>query len=248
MRRFWDERAREDAYFFVDDRRPYRAEDSEEFWTEGKRIIETIFGMLGVRVDAADLVVDIGCGVGRLTRVLATQAACVYAIDVSRDMLARAFQHNSTLGNVRWIEGDGVSLRPLTDGSVDACVSHVVFQHIPDPSITIEYVREMGRVLRPGGWAAFQVSDDPRVHRRREGARGLPRKVAERLGRRPRGQSDPAWLGSAVDMGELRAAAAMSSLVLERVVGEGTQFCMILARRVSATQDDVGDDAAPVNH
>ena len=48
--------------------------------------------------------------------------------------------------------------------SVDGCFSHVVFQHIPDPPITLNYVREMGRVLRPGGWALFQVSNDPTIH------------------------------------------------------------------------------------
>jgi hypothetical protein len=48
--------------------------------------------------------------------------------------------------------------------------------------------------------------------------------------RRPRGQDDPAWIGSAVDIGELLRAAADGGLEIERVVGEGTQFCAVLAR------------------
>ena len=51
------------------------------------------------------------------------------------------------------------------------------------------------------------------------------------VGRAPRGQRDPAWLGSAVDLDELRAAAADGGTQVERVVHEGTQFCLVLLRK-----------------
>jgi hypothetical protein len=92
-------------------------------------------------------------------------------------------------------------------------------------------VTEMGRVLRPGGWAAFQISNDPSVHRSGQSAsriRLFARSVARRA---PRGQADPAWLGSASDLDELRAAADRGRLDIERIVGEGTQFCLVRARR-----------------
>jgi ubiquinone/menaquinone biosynthesis C-methylase UbiE len=182
-------------------------------------------------VEPHDTVLDIGCGVGRLTRVIAARARRAYGIDVSEEMIARASRHHAELENVEWFVGDGVTLQPIADGSVDACVSHVVFQHIPDPQVTLGYVREMGRVLRPGGWAAFQLSNDSSVHRPRNGPRALLRKVASWIGRRPRGQDDPAWLGSAVDLDALRSVAESSGLELERVVGEGTQFCGVRLRR-----------------
>jgi SAM-dependent methyltransferase len=116
----------------------------------------------------------------------------------------------------------------LADASADACVSHVVFQHIPDAQITLGYVREMGRVLRPGGWAAFQVSTNPDVHRPRSSP---GRRLLALAGRAPRGQGDPAWLGSAVDLDDLRAAASDGGLELERVEDPGSQFCTVLARR-----------------
>jgi SAM-dependent methyltransferase len=143
-------------------------------------------------------------------------------------MIERAREHNGALANVEWIVGNGVSLQPLGEASVTAVVSHVVFQHIPDPQITLGYVREIGRVLAPGGWAAFQVSNDPGLHQARGGALARLRGLGHA---RPKGQSDPAWVGSAIDLRELRAAAAESGLELERIEGEGTQFCMVLARR-----------------
>jgi SAM-dependent methyltransferase len=230
MREFWNARAREDAYFFVDDRLDYRDPDMARFWAGGEEDLDRLLDALGVSLSATDTALDIGCGVGRLTRVVAARAAKAYGIDVSEEMIARARQHHADLNNVEWIAGDGSTLQPLPDRSIDACVSHVVFQHIPDPEVTLGYVAEIGRVLKPGGWAAFQISNDTSVHRRRTGARALSRRLASQLGRSPRGQDDPAWLGSAVDLQRLREVALGNGLEIEQVVGEGTQFCGVLAR------------------
>jgi SAM-dependent methyltransferase len=229
MREFWDARASEDAYFFVDNRRAYRDCELDSFWQEGERDLNRLLAALDVQLQPADVAVEIGCGVGRLTRVIAARVARVYALDVSPAMIERARAHHSALESVEWIVGDGHSLAPLHDASTDLCLSHVVFQHLPDPRITLGYVAEMGRVLRPGGVAAFQISNDPRVHR--PGRQARRAKLLGVVGRAPRGQRDPAWLGSAVELDELRETAAENGLVLERIVGEGTQFCLVRARR-----------------
>jgi SAM-dependent methyltransferase len=229
MGRYWDARAREDALFFIDNRRAYGDPELESFWENGARDLDRLLGAVGASVAGTDVVLDIGCGIGRLTRVLAGRAAEVYGLDVSAEMIQRAKQLNAHLRNVRWLHGDGLSLAAIGDSAVDACVSHVVFQHIPDPQITLGYVREIGRVLRPGGWTAFQVSNDPTVHQPQE--RSARARIAA-VGRQgPRGQRNPAWLGSAVGMTELRAVAEASGLTIERITGEGSQFCVVLARR-----------------
>jgi SAM-dependent methyltransferase len=157
--------------------------------------------------------------------VLAERAAHVHALDVSAEMVRRARELSPDLANVSWLVGNGTDLAPIADSSADGVVSHVVFQHIPDPAVTVGYVREMGRVLRPGGWAAFQLSNDPTVHR--PAPRGPAARVRELLHRAPRGQREAPWLGAAVDLGDLRAAAAAAGLSVERVSGEGTQFCVV---------------------
>ncbi len=102
---------------------------------------------------------EIGCGIGRMTRMLAEQAGSVLALDVSPEMVERARAYNPGLANVDWVVSDGRSLDGIDQATVDCCLSYVVFQHIPDPEVTLGYVREIGRVLKPGGWAALQVSD-----------------------------------------------------------------------------------------
>jgi SAM-dependent methyltransferase len=226
--RFWDERAREQALYFVDNTVDYRDTDVERFWAGGEEAVAGILDDLGLAVRPTDALVEIGCGVGRLTRALAARAASVTALDVSGEMLAKARELNPHLDNVSWLHGDGATLRGVADASADGCFSHVVFQHLPDPALTLGYVREMGRVLRPGGWAAFVLSTDAAVHRPRRRASW---RLAALLGRGPRGQEHPAWLGSAVALDRLEAAASEAGLELERVLHPGTQFTLVLGRR-----------------
>ena len=207
MAEFWDRAAREDAEHYVDD----RGLRGEEFWRGGEEVVEAFERELDLNVTGGT-VVEVGCGIGRITRALARRCERVVAVDVSAEMLDRARAENPGLDNVEWLHGDGESLAGVGDASADGVFSHVVFQHIPDPAVTLGYVAEMGRVLRPGGWAAFQVSTDPAVHARAEG-------------------EDPAWRGSAVDLDELRARAEAASLAVEHTFGEGTQFCLVLLSR-----------------
>jgi SAM-dependent methyltransferase len=230
MERFWDARAREDPFYFVDSRLDYGSPDEQAFWAGGEESLDTLLRVLAAPpIEPGHVVLDLGCGIGRLTRVLAERAARVKALDVSSEMIERARALNAHLHNVEWIHGDGESLRPVDDGSVDVCVSHVVFRHIPDPAIVLGYVREMGRVLRPGGFAAFEFSNAgaPHTHvfRERFG------RLAALAGRAPRGVTDRAWRGSSVDLDDLRTAARDAGLRVERLTGEGTQFCAVLAVR-----------------
>jgi SAM-dependent methyltransferase len=226
---FWDERARENALYFVDTQIGYDDPDTDAFWRHGEEVVEQMLGMAGLTVGAEETVVDIGCGVGRLTRALATRAAHVYGVDVSREMLDRARGHNPELANVEWLHGDGKGLAVLADASVDGCFSHVVFQHIPDPETTLNYVRDMGRVLRTGGWALFQVSTDPSVHRKPvAGVRGRVKALLGRDG------EDRAWWGSSVRIDKLRAAAGESGLDVEQVYDEGSQYTTVYLRKRAA--------------
>jgi len=72
--------------------------------------LATLLDIAGVAVEPGSRVLEIGCGVGRLTRGLAAKAGEVIALDVSAEMLARARDHNEELDNVTWLLGDGSTL------------------------------------------------------------------------------------------------------------------------------------------
>src|SRR3954449_13603808 len=226
MAAFWDARAREDPFFFVDDRLDYRSPDLERFWAGGEEALDALLAAVGApAIESHHTVLDLGCGVGRITRPLSARAGRVVALDVSAAMLARARELNGHLTNVEWVQGDG---HTLPDTPVDVAVSFVVLQHVPDPRITLGYVRELGRVL--DGWAVLHVSNDPRVHGQ---APSAARRVKAAVGRAPKGQADPRWRGSAVDLAELERVAADAGLRVDGVAGAGTQWCLVRASRAA---------------
>jgi SAM-dependent methyltransferase len=234
MEAYWDLRAGEDPFFYVDTRQALGAPDEEAFWRAGEEVVDHLLESFGLSLRPTEVVVEIGCGIGRLTRALAHRVGSVDALDVSQTMLDHARKHNPELGNVRWIHGDGSTLAPLTGASYDACVSFVVFQHLPTPELTYGYVREIGRVLRPGGWGVFQVSNDPRVHQPPTGWPRLKQRLLSLTRRGPRDQTNRAWLGSAVQIDELHRAAQDGGLAIERIDGQGKQFCLVMVRRAGS--------------
>ncbi len=233
MRDFWDARARENALWYIHSQLDYNAPDSDEFWRSGEDNLERTLAPFGIVLRGDERVLEIGCGMGRITRALAARARDVVGVDVSPEMIERGRTALAELANVTLQVGSGTDLAGIDRNSCDACYSFIVFQHIPDPAITCGYIREIGRVLRPGGWTVFQVSDRPEIHRRAYWRLRVP--LRERLrrlaGRAPRGCTDAPWLGSAVPREDLLAALAAGGMRLESTVGDGTQFCLVHARK-----------------
>ena len=100
-------------------------------------------------VPAGLTVADVGTGTGVLALELARLGLRVVAVDHSPRMLdaARVKLEREGVGDVELRQGEASAL-PLTDGEVDAAFAHMVLHYLPSPA---EAVREMARVVKPGG-------------------------------------------------------------------------------------------------
>ncbi len=111
-------------------------------------------GLLAMHIDrrAVSTVVDLGCGTGRFTDLLATHFdAEIIGIDPSRRMLDQA-RRKPIAGNVAFRQASADAL-PLPNGSVDLTFMSQVYHHLADP---LAVARECGRVLRRGGHACVR--------------------------------------------------------------------------------------------
>src|SRR5437016_1278469 len=81
-----------------------------------------------LRVDGRDIV-EIGCGTGRNTEWLATQAARITALDFSEAMLARTRVrvHDP---RVRFVQHDVRTTWPLDDNSADVIIAMLILEHV----------------------------------------------------------------------------------------------------------------------
>ncbi len=98
-----------------------------------------------------DQVLDVGCGNGYFTRVMAGAVApggTAVGVDPSASSIARARQVTRA-GNCTFSLGIAEDL-DMEDGSVDVVVSSLMLHHLPE-ELRARAIGEMHRVLRPGG-------------------------------------------------------------------------------------------------
>ncbi len=93
--------------------------------------------------------VEIGCGVGRLTKHLSGSFKMIHALDVSEGMLAYA-RDRIRSANVTFHLTDGIRI-PLSGESATAVFSTHVFQHFDSLQHAEKCFAEAERVLTPGG-------------------------------------------------------------------------------------------------
>ena len=108
-----------------------------------------------LRLQQSDVVLDYGCGVGRLALWLAPQVRGVIAMDISPKMIEVATTKSVSRGvnNASFSVADGYRL-PLETESVDVVVCGSVLKYVLDDSDLDVLVGEFGRVLRGGGRVA----------------------------------------------------------------------------------------------
>lgn len=99
-------------------------------------------------------VLDLGCGSGVLACLMARNGARVSAVDITEQGVAMCARNAAVQGvGVDVVRGDAERL-PFADASFDYVLSWGVLHHSSD---TERAVREVGRVLRPGGRGLIMV-------------------------------------------------------------------------------------------
>ena len=125
--------------------------------------LDRFAGVLEQRVGKGEAVLDFGCGAGVIARYLAARGFRLSGCDVSSEMIDLARQNANSTG-IQWAVCDNGPL-PYPDQAFAAVIGSSVLEYVVDLAGSI---RDLRRVLKPGGWLLVTVPDTRDAHRRRE--------------------------------------------------------------------------------
>ncbi|MBV8733116.1 MAG: class I SAM-dependent methyltransferase [Acidobacteriia bacterium] len=215
MRSDWNDRAKENAQYYVQNER--KKWDQRDFFRSGEinvanEVMSDMVAICGGQRSPLDLrMLEIGCGVGRMTRMLSRIFGHVTGVDISEEMIRQARENTADLPNVDLMLGDGGTLAGLPDATYDFAFSFIVFQHIPAYSVIASYCREVYRILKPRGLFKFQV----------QGHTGLTRNEMD------------TWVGYPISTADANRLADESGFDIERQSGAGSQWYWLWFRKLA---------------
>jgi len=112
-------------------------------------------GILRKFVSPHSVVLDLGCGIGRVDKYLSPYCKRLCAVDVSDRMLALAKKRLTGLPNVELYRNNGRDLSEFPDETFDLVCVLLVFHHL-DRKDAQTYLQEIIRVLKKDGTGYFQ--------------------------------------------------------------------------------------------
>ena len=123
-----------------------------------KRGLESTRYLLPYLTGDMDLL-DIGCGPGSITAVLAQHVKSVIGIDIDGETIrsAQGAATREKIGNLQFLHGSMLAL-PFEDNRFDAVTFHAVLYHLDEATLDAA-LKEAYRVLKPGGLIATRDSD-----------------------------------------------------------------------------------------
>lgn len=214
MKRDWNQRAQENSKWYINTVRLDQTEDEFDATGLGEinsLILPELVLMTG-RHDPGELkFLEIGCGIGRMTKHLASIFGEVHSTDVSGEMVRQARQRLGHLPNVHLHETSGVDFAALPNDYFDVAFSAYVFQHVPSKTVIESNIRDAYRVVKPGGIV--------RVHT--NGVEAQSYAEAEKN----------TWAGATFTESEARNLARELGAQLISVYGGDTMFCWTMMRK-----------------
>jgi ubiquinone/menaquinone biosynthesis C-methylase UbiE len=116
---------------------------SHESWNHNAHYHEYLMGRIP---EQCRQILEIGCGTGNFSRLLAQRAEKVLAIDLSPQMIRLAREHSKLYPNIDFVVGDVMTYQ-FPDNQFDCIATLATIHHLPTEPI----LRKIRKALKPGG-------------------------------------------------------------------------------------------------
>lgn len=128
----------------------------DSFYEDGKNVANTIVDKFNLNSDS--VIIDYGCGVGRVSRYLSQHVKKVYAIDSSDSYIEMAKKECEGFDNIEFIKLDKSVFRSdLIHEEIDLVFFNKVAQHIDKPLLWVS-LKEISKILKPEGCIELHLS------------------------------------------------------------------------------------------
>jgi malonyl-CoA O-methyltransferase len=126
----------------------------DEYAVVQKRMAQRMMKTLSKRSVKAERILEIGCGTGYLTQLLAERypSARITAVDLAENMVQAARERLGHLATIRFLIGDAETME--WDETFDLIVSNATVQWFGAPEHSF---RTLSDHLQPGGWIVFST-------------------------------------------------------------------------------------------
>jgi len=154
QKELWNKLAKDNSKYYV---ASYKGKGitKEDFIESGREDYKNLI-LNDELIEKNGIILEVGCGIGRMTQFMRYDFNKVIGIDISGKMIQQAKER---LRGAEFIETDGETI-PLPSNSIDFTFSYIVFQHFKTKEMLESNFKEVYRVLRKGGVFKILVRAD----------------------------------------------------------------------------------------
>jgi ubiquinone/menaquinone biosynthesis C-methylase UbiE len=156
----WDQAATEDAIHYILGSKGKEGLDLKAFLDlkaeQAEEDTADFFSQMDF-IPSGKRMLDIGCGIGGMTRYFSEIFDEAHGVDISGEMVKKAVQLNKNNHDLYFKTINGFDLSLYEDNFFDFCFSFATFQYFPDKTVIQNCFKEIARVLKPRGLFKTQL-------------------------------------------------------------------------------------------